>query len=93
MPYIRRLPKRGFNNARFRTEYVPVNLSDLEKHFEDGATVDVHPQDGRPRQWRWQSACKDFGQRQADQEIDRNAHKFSGRLKRRLKRPAEHARH
>jgi len=41
MPYIRRLPKRGFNNARFRTEYVPVNLSDLEKSFEDEATVDV----------------------------------------------------
>ena len=41
MPYIRRLPKRGFNNARFRTEYVPVNLSDLEKNFEGGATVDV----------------------------------------------------
>ena len=41
MPYIRRLPKRGFNNARFRTEYVPVNLTDLENHFEDGATVDV----------------------------------------------------
>ena len=41
MPYIRRIPKRGFNNARFRTEYVPVNLSDLEKSFEVGATVDV----------------------------------------------------
>ena len=41
MPYIRRLPKRGFNNVRFRTEYVPVNLSDLEKSFESGATVDV----------------------------------------------------
>ncbi|MAY06315.1 MAG: 50S ribosomal protein L15, partial [Verrucomicrobiales bacterium] len=41
MPYIRRLPKRGFNNARFRTEYVPVNLSDLEKNFEAGTTVDL----------------------------------------------------
>ena len=41
MPIHRRLPKRGFNNARFRTEYVPVNLSDLEKQVEDGATVDV----------------------------------------------------
>ncbi len=41
MPYIRRLPKRGFNNARFRTEYVPVNLSDLEKNFDAGATVDI----------------------------------------------------
>ena len=41
MPYIRRLPKRGFNNARFRTEYVPVNLLDLERNFEAGALVDV----------------------------------------------------
>ena len=41
MPYIRRLPKRGFNNARFRTEYVPVNLLDLERNFEADASVDV----------------------------------------------------
>jgi large subunit ribosomal protein L15 len=41
MPYIRRLPKRGFNNARFRTEYVPVNLTDLDKNFDADATVDV----------------------------------------------------
>jgi|TARA_B100000959_G_C14882253_1_gene583056 large subunit ribosomal protein L15 len=41
IPYIRRLPKRGFSNARTRVAYLPVNLSDLEKHFEEGATVDV----------------------------------------------------
>ena len=41
MPYIRRLPKRGFNNARTRVEYLPVNLSTLEEHFEAGATVDM----------------------------------------------------
>ncbi|MSU34666.1 MAG: 50S ribosomal protein L15 [Pedosphaera sp.] len=39
MPLIRRLPKRGFNNARFTTVYLPVNLSDLNT-FENGATVD-----------------------------------------------------
>jgi len=39
MPLIRRLPKRGFNNARFATEYSPVNLDALN-HFPDGATVD-----------------------------------------------------
>lgn len=39
MPLIRRIPKRGFNNAAFATRYVPVNLSDLNQ-FEDGATVD-----------------------------------------------------
>jgi large subunit ribosomal protein L15 len=39
MPLIRRLPKRGFNNARFSTEYSPVNLDALNQ-FADGATVD-----------------------------------------------------
>ena len=39
MPLIRRLPKRGFNNAAFTTEYLPVNLDDLNV-FENGATVD-----------------------------------------------------
>ena len=37
-PLYRRIPKRGFNNARFRTEYAVVNLSDLNK-FNDGDTV------------------------------------------------------
>jgi len=39
MPLIRRIPKRGFNNARHATVYVPVNLSDLNR-FDDGARVD-----------------------------------------------------
>ena len=39
MPLIRRLPKRGFNNAAFKKEYAIVNLADLNQ-FEDGATID-----------------------------------------------------
>jgi large subunit ribosomal protein L15 len=31
MPLIRRLPKRGFNNANFKITYAPVNLDALEK--------------------------------------------------------------
>lgn len=38
-PLYRRVPKRGFNNARFRTEYATINLSDLNKFFEDGEVV------------------------------------------------------
>jgi len=40
MPLIRRIPKRGFNNKRFKTAYLPVNLSDLNA-FEAGSVVDV----------------------------------------------------
>ncbi len=39
MPLIRRLPKRGFNNAAFKTRYATVNLSDLER-FDNGTTID-----------------------------------------------------
>lgn len=38
LPLFRRLPKRGFSNALFKTEYAVINLSDLNK-FEDGAVV------------------------------------------------------
>jgi len=38
MPLIRRIPKRGFNNKRFGTRYIPVNVSELDA-FTDGATV------------------------------------------------------
>jgi len=39
MPLIRRIPKRGFNNAEFKTRYAVVNVSDLES-FDAGSTVD-----------------------------------------------------
>jgi len=38
MPLIRRLPKRGFNNAAFHNNYAIVNLSDLNE-FKAGAVV------------------------------------------------------
>ena len=39
MPLIRRLPKRGFNNAAFKLRIAVVNLDDLND-FADGAAVD-----------------------------------------------------
>jgi large subunit ribosomal protein L15 len=39
MPLIRRIPKRGFNNARHTIQYLPVNLEALNR-FDDGVRVD-----------------------------------------------------
>ena len=39
MPLIRRVPKRGFNNAQFRTSYSIVNVGDLEQ-FDAGTAID-----------------------------------------------------
>ena len=41
MPLVRKLPRRGFNNAVFAKEYTIVNVSDLNK-FENNAVVDVN---------------------------------------------------
>ena len=40
MPLYRRLPKRGFTNV-FSTKYAVINIRDLEKRFEDNATIDT----------------------------------------------------
>ena len=39
MPLIRRIPKRGFNNAEFKTNYIAINLDTLSL-FDEGARVD-----------------------------------------------------
>ena len=41
MPLVRRLPKRGFNNARFNAKALGINVSTLEKRFDAGAEITV----------------------------------------------------
>jgi large subunit ribosomal protein L15 len=41
LPLARRLPKRGFKNFDFRTDYATVNVGRLEERFTAGAVVDA----------------------------------------------------
>ena len=41
MPIFRRMPKRGFSNFRFIRSFATVNLSDLERAFDAGDTVNL----------------------------------------------------
>ena len=38
-PLSKRLPNRGFNNKQFETKYATINLSELDKFFNDGDVV------------------------------------------------------
>jgi large subunit ribosomal protein L15 len=40
MPIYRRVPKRGFSNARFRRDFTIINVDKLNA-FQDGDTVDL----------------------------------------------------
>src|ERR1700752_3795738 len=83
MPLIRRIPKRGFNNARHGTRYVPVNLDSLNQ-FEDGARVDeaalrsVGLANGRS------SGIKILGDGEVKKRLTVNAHAFSASAKTRI---------
>lgn len=46
MPLQRRVPKRGFSNKRFRTEYEIVNLRDLGRIDEEIVTPEIMAQHG-----------------------------------------------
>ena len=39
MPLMRKMPKRGFNNTRFREGFLPVNVGRVSAHLEAGATI------------------------------------------------------
>ena len=36
-----KMPIRGFNNARFRVQYEPINLAQIDSLFNDGDVVNV----------------------------------------------------
>jgi large subunit ribosomal protein L15 len=80
MPLIRRIPKRGFNNARFATRYLPVNLEALNQ-FDHGARVDVDAlrraglANGRG------AMIKILGQGELTKKLTVNAHAFSASAK------------
>lgn len=77
MPLTRRLPKRGFTNAPFKTTYEIVNLKTLQEKFDNGATVDAQAlyekglvRGGRP-------LVKVLGDGTLEKKLTVHAHKFS----------------
>lgn len=83
LPLIRRLPKRGFNNAQFRTSYLPVNLSDLER-FEDGATVDAKILKEAGLANGRADGIKILGRGDLSKKLTVKAHAFSGAARKRI---------
>lgn len=76
MPLIRRIPKRGFNNARHATRYVPVNLEALNE-FEDGARVDEAALRGAGLANGRSSGVKILGNGELTRKLTVSAHAFS----------------
>jgi large subunit ribosomal protein L15 len=76
MPLIRRIPKRGFNNARHTRTYLPVNLSDLDQ-FDDGARVDLAALESRGLANGKGAEVKILGGGELKKKLTVTAHAFS----------------
>lgn len=80
MPLVRRMPKRGFNNARHTTVYLPVNISELNQ-FEDGARVDETALRSLGLAKGKAAGIKILGTGELSKKLTVNAHAFSASAK------------
>ncbi|MBI5363437.1 MAG: 50S ribosomal protein L15 [Planctomycetes bacterium] len=76
MPIYRRVPKRGFTNARFRTEYTTINVEQLEV-FDEGATVDLDAILAKGLTSRVSKLLKVLGDGELKKKLTVRAQKFS----------------
>ncbi|HXJ59488.1 MAG TPA: 50S ribosomal protein L15 [Verrucomicrobiae bacterium] len=80
MPLIRRIPKRGFNNARHSTRYTAVNLEALNR-FENGANVGVDDLRGAGLANGPVERIKILGDGELTKKLTVRAHAFSASAK------------
>ena len=85
LPLYRRLPKRGFSNARFKTEYAVINLSDLNK-FEDNAVITPELLKEMGLVKNQMDGIKVLGNGTLERKLTVKAHKFSSAAKEQIEK-------
>jgi len=85
MPIYRRVPKRGFTNARFRTDYTIINVGALEA-FAEGETVDLQAVLHRGLVSMNTEYLKVLGNGELARKLTVRAHKFSKSAEEKIKK-------
>lgn len=85
MPLQRRLPKRGFNNKRFKIEYTIINLGQLNG-CENGAVVSPEYLVEKGIIKQYCGKLKILGSGELSKKIEIHAHKFSASALEQLKK-------
>ena len=83
LPLYRRLPKRGFSNALFKTKYAVINVSDLN-NFEDGAEVTPEILKDMGILKKQLSGVKILGNGNLEKKLTVKAHKFTASAKEKI---------
>ena len=85
LPLYRRLPKRGFSNAMFKTRYAVINVSDLNR-FEDGAEVTPELLFEMGIIKKQLSGIKVLGNGEIEKKLTVKAHKFTSVAKEKIEK-------
>ncbi|HBB67141.1 MAG: 50S ribosomal protein L15 [Elusimicrobia bacterium GWA2_56_46] len=85
MPLLRRIPKSGFSNRRFRVVYEWTNVSILDKHFENGAEVTPAALVGR-KLIKKGDLVKVLGDGDIKKKLTVRAHAFSGSAREKIEK-------
>ena len=78
-PLHRRIPIRGFNNKIFTTRYAVINLSDLDKFFNDGDVVTPEVLKERKIIKKQLSGVKVLGNGELTKKLTVKANRFSSK--------------
>ena len=78
-PLHRRIPIRGFNNKNFATRYATINLSDLDKFFNDGDVVTPEVLKERKIIKKQLSGVKVLGDGELTKKLTVKANRFSSK--------------
>ncbi len=76
LPLYRRLPKRGFSNAKFKTEYAVINIRDLNRFDEKTEiTPELLKQCGLVKNQK--CGIKVLGNGELEHKVNIKAHRFT----------------
>ncbi len=78
LPLYRRLPKRGFTNARFKVEYATINMTDLNR-FDNGAAITPELLKEMGLVKKQLSGIKVLGNGTLEKKVNVKAHAFSAK--------------
>ncbi len=83
LPLIRRIPKRGFNN-RWALRVAVINVSQLERHYEDGDEVTLESLRAKNLAKGRFDVLKVLGNGQLSKKLKVVAHRFSRSAKEKI---------
>lgn len=82
IPLYRKLPKRGFSNFEFRTDYAIINVGDFDRVEGDTVNKEALVKAGLVR--NSDKLIKILGEGELSRKLSVSAHKFSGSAKEKI---------